>query len=116
MKSPFPGMDPYLEAPWGDVHHRLTQYAADHIQTVLPPDLRSRVEERVFMESWEGPTRRPAPDVRIIERPGAGAATQQAGTLTLTQPLVLEFPSEEITEGFIEIRERGDGAEGYYHH
>jgi len=23
MPSPFPGMDPYLEAHWGDIHTRL---------------------------------------------------------------------------------------------
>jgi hypothetical protein len=51
MPSPFPGMDPYLEESWGDVHHRLITYAADQLQTTLPKDLRARVEERVFVES-----------------------------------------------------------------
>ena len=27
MKSPFPGMDPYLEVRWGDLHTRLIVYA-----------------------------------------------------------------------------------------
>lgn len=51
MKSPFPGMDPYLEAYWGDVHQRLVMYLSDAIQVNLPVDLRSRVEERVFDEA-----------------------------------------------------------------
>jgi hypothetical protein len=50
MKSPFPGMDPYLEARWGDVHQRLITYAADQLAPRLPADLRARVEERVFVE------------------------------------------------------------------
>lgn len=29
MPSPFPGMDPYLEAHWGDVHTSLATYARD---------------------------------------------------------------------------------------
>ena len=29
MRSPFPGMDPYLEQFWGDVHHRLITYASE---------------------------------------------------------------------------------------
>ncbi len=32
MPSPFPGMDPYLEAHWGDIHHRIVNYACDAIQ------------------------------------------------------------------------------------
>jgi hypothetical protein len=31
MQSPFPGMDPYLEASWRDVHARLVVYATDHV-------------------------------------------------------------------------------------
>ncbi len=40
MHNPFPGMDPYLEQHWGDVHHRLVQYASDQLQEHLPADLR----------------------------------------------------------------------------
>ena len=32
MASPFPGMDPYLEQFWGDVHHALITYARDQLQ------------------------------------------------------------------------------------
>jgi hypothetical protein len=67
MPSPFPGMDPYLEESWGDVHHRLITYAADQLQTTLPKDLRARVEERVFVES-EVPRRTLYPDIRVVER------------------------------------------------
>jgi hypothetical protein len=59
MASPFPGMDPYLEQHWGDVHQSLIIYAGDHLQKLLPKDLRARVEERVFVESAQD-TRRPA--------------------------------------------------------
>ena len=46
MPSPFPGMDPYLERHWGDVHTRLITSASDPLQKFLPKDLRARVEER----------------------------------------------------------------------
>lgn len=36
MASPFPGMDPYLEQFWRDVHARLIIYAADQLQAKLP--------------------------------------------------------------------------------
>ena len=32
MPSPFPGMDPFLEAHWGDVHARLIVNACNQIQ------------------------------------------------------------------------------------
>lgn len=32
MSSPFPGMDPYLEAHWRDVHTRVMTYICDQIQ------------------------------------------------------------------------------------
>jgi len=50
MESPFPGMDPYLEQHWPDVHHRLVTYACDQIQPRLPRQLRARMQERVFVE------------------------------------------------------------------
>jgi hypothetical protein len=40
-------MDPYLEAHWRDVHHRLVIYSCDALQDGLPVELRARVEERV---------------------------------------------------------------------
>jgi len=49
--SPFPGMDPWLEAYWGDVHASLTAYARDALQPNLPAGLKARIEEYVAVES-----------------------------------------------------------------
>ncbi len=57
MPSPFPGMDPYLEQCWRDIHARCIIYAADQLQAHLPPDLRARVEERVVVEPALGTAR-----------------------------------------------------------
>src|SRR5260370_20141336 len=73
MPSPFPGMDPYLEQFWGDVHARLIIYASDQLQGVLPRDLRARVQERVFVDAPQTVERDVYPDVRVVER-GRGAA------------------------------------------
>ena len=45
MKSPFPGMDPYLESHWGDLHTTLMVYARNQLNAQLPDDLQARVEE-----------------------------------------------------------------------
>ena len=50
-KSPFPGMNPWLEKHWGDVHQAMITYARDAIQPQLPDDLVARTEERVFLET-----------------------------------------------------------------
>lgn len=109
MPSPFPGMDPYLEAHWGDVHTRLILYAADQLQRVLPQDLRARVEEQLIVTEPEY-ERRIVPDVRVFEgrlkprRPHNGAAG-----VVLAEPLVIELEGEPYTHRFLEIRETSPG-------
>ena len=104
MPSPFPGMDPYLEAHWGDVHQSLITYARDQLQSRLPVDLRARVEERLFVELPDGPGRSIYPDVHIVERP---YREQDSGSVAVAEPaaepLVIRFPDEEVTESYIEI-------------
>ncbi len=110
MPSPFPGMDPYLEAHWGDVHHRLITYASDQLQSRVPSDLRARVEERVFVETESGRQRSVYPDVRVIERPHRGDVdTREAGELAVDEPLIVHVADEPVTEGYVEIREVGSG-------
>jgi hypothetical protein len=117
MKSPFPGMDPYLERHWGDVHHSVVTYIRDWLAARLPSDLRARMQERVYVEIPELRRAEYYPDVRVIERP-RGAFTGGAGT-ALAEPvvaaeaidnglvpgdsLVIHFDVEPLTEGYIEI-------------
>ena len=69
MKSPFPGMDPYLERHWRDVHASLIIYARDQLQPQLPRKLCARVEERPIVEPEEGEGRSIFRDVRVVEQP-----------------------------------------------
>ncbi|WP_169980036.1 DUF4058 family protein [Tautonia rosea] len=78
MKSPFPGMAPYLEAFWSDIHPRLTIYASDAIQRGLPRDLRARIETQVYIEDLTRGNRRIKPDVVVVERPKAPERTLAA--------------------------------------
>ena len=79
MKSPFPGMDPYLEWHWGDVHTSLTTYARDQLASQLPSDLRVRVEEYVGVDEEDGPGVAFRPEVRVEERSGAKLAMEDCG-------------------------------------
>jgi hypothetical protein len=109
MENPFPGMNPYLERHWRDVHHRVVTYACDQLAARLPNDLRARIDERVFVRE-EGELRYEVyPDVRVVERPFFEAGARPAGGLMAAEPLVVEIESEPVHQGFIEIVEAGSG-------
>src|SRR6185503_4565345 len=93
MPSPFPGMDPYLEAHWRDVHASLIIYARDALQPALPGWLRVRAEERVLLET-------PAP--RVMQ-------TRPDTSVALMEPLLVEVELERATEGYLEIVDRASG-------
>jgi hypothetical protein len=111
MPSPFPGMDPYLEAHWRDIHAGLIIYARDALQGGLPRGLRARVEESVLLETPEGLGDHPLfPDVRVVEytskretgmRPEAGVA--------VAEPLLVETEPETVAEPFLQIIDRESG-------
>ncbi len=110
MKSPFPGMDPYLEQHWCDVHHGLITYTRDQLQPVLPRDLRARMEERVFVESDEVEYRTLYPDVSIVERPApARSAEAPESGVAVAEPLIVHIKREPLTQGTIEIVDAASG-------
>jgi len=110
MASPFPGMDPYLEAHWGDVHASLIIYMRDQLNGGLPGDLRARVEERVTVESPSRDDKVLIPDLRVIERETATRRKRRSsnGSVAVAEPLVVPA-DDEITETYIEIRDRKSG-------
>ena len=113
MKSPFPGMDPYMERHWRDVHASLVLYARDMLQPQLGGSLRARVEERVVLDSpdW-GETQAFYPDVRIEERARPArevlAKAAEFGT-AVAEPTVIRRLEETHTEGFVQIIDTADG-------
>jgi len=63
MKSPFPGMDPFIEAQWlwGDFHDSLVVAIKREIQRQLPPRYIARVADRTFVEQDD-------PDLELLVR------------------------------------------------
>jgi hypothetical protein len=111
MPSPFPGMDPYLEAHWRDVHASLIIYARDALQRVLPGSLRARVEERILLETPKGIADHPLyPDVRVVEyTEKRSLETPPKGGVAVAIPLLIDIETESATETFIEIIDRESG-------
>lgn len=109
MPSPFPGIDPWLERHWGDVHTSIATYCRDAIQDQLPDDLRARVEESVRLE-WEGEdgqfyARTIVPDVMVSESAQGRSLQSALAVAEADEPIVLEALAEPQTERYIEIRD-----------
>jgi hypothetical protein len=118
MKSSFPGMDPYLESHWGDVHASLVTYARDQLAQQMPGQLKVRIEEYVAVEIQEEThDHLYVPDVRVNERPGplpegeiaVGAATAVETLIDADEPLVVRRIVEPPTQREIRIVDMREG-------
>ncbi len=112
MKSPFPGMDPYLDQHWHDVHHALITCTRNQIRPALPRELRSRIEERVFIESDEGEHYPICPDVHVVEYPrkqSGGSQPADGGAVAAAEPILVHVDREPASQGYIEIVDAGSG-------
>jgi hypothetical protein len=104
--NPFPGMNPYLQAHWSDVHTRLITAIGNALSKELPPDLSARAEEFIAVTGGEQDYR---PDDAIVERwrhgfpPVWTAEGSDPAALQVTEPLVVLVDPE--TERWIEIRD-----------
>lgn len=98
MKSPFPGMDPYLETHWRDVHTRLMSYICDSLQEQLPGELVARIEEEVTIDSDRpaGVGNRVRPDVHVAESWSGGGGAVAGATAAVAEPLVFAMPEEDV--------------------
>lgn len=108
MKSPFPGMDPYLEETWGDVQSSLAIYARDQINPQLPGDLRARVEVSAVIETGDPSDSEVVayyPDVQVHTTPAPrGSKARQNGHLAVAEPLVVERPREKRLQRSVHIK------------
>jgi hypothetical protein len=106
MKSPFPGMDPFLELPayWSDFHATFVNYWREAIADALPPQYEASLGERVYLIERDPDERKLGfPDVAVTHDPAAASEPGTPGaTATLTPvtiPLtILEGPRETYIE------------------
>ena len=107
-KSPFPGMDPYLEQHWGDVHTSLMVYIRNQINAQLPDELQARVEESTAIQIEDETRRVVYPDVRIVENQtyqpsGDGGVALATETITTAKPIIIKMDLETRTQRTVEI-------------
>jgi hypothetical protein len=101
MPGPFPGMDPFLEAPdlWQEFHDRLIFHLGSVLQEALPSGYIAAFGQRVEV-LLTGP--RIGPDIAVTRVPHvdviAPAPRGHADPAT-----VIEVEPEEVTERFVQI-------------
>lgn len=93
MKSPFPGMDPYLEAKWPEVHASLIVYARNQINQQLPADLQANIEENLAVRVEDEEDRSIRPDLHIAEEDTAMPSPTVAAGVAVAEPLVVPRPA-----------------------
>jgi Protein of unknown function (DUF4058) len=112
MKSPFPGMDPYLERYGGDVHTSLATYAKDYLQRQLPTDLIACVEEHVVVVSDDDEQQAYAycPDTPIeVFLNVAASQSESAAGMAVADSIEVPRIAEPMTEHSIRIVEPRSG-------
>ncbi len=117
MKSPFPGMDPYIEhcRLWKDFHAHLIEKIYDVVSVALPRKYLARVGERSYIslvEEQEKKGRHLKPDVSVTG-PRERKRNRQSETQTATggaaeqdSVALRAFIEEDFEERFIDIYER----------
>ena len=116
MKSPFPGMDPYIEecGLWGDFHSHLIEKIGEKLADAAPEHYLVRTGERSYIVLVESEGKQSygfLPDVRI-DAPRRGKKASKKGSTALAEPAgdvepitMRAFIQEEHREAFIEIYE-----------
>ena len=117
---PFPGMDPYLEAPdiWPDFHETLATVIRAQLNASLPPPYYCRVQTRpeagVILEA--GAPHRIVPDVVVVRQAEPGRSEQGAARAVLTGPrtevsagVEVRVHTDPLRHPFVEIRDAARG-------
>jgi hypothetical protein len=117
MKSPFPGMDPYIEASglWEDFHHALIEEIKNALALAVPERYLVRTAERAYVvladaEGKESYSFLPDVGVTSSSLPETSAAAESgtalAETTTEAGPVPMRaFIEEDFRETFVEIYE-----------
>ncbi|WP_204105798.1 MULTISPECIES: DUF4058 family protein [Spirulina sp. CCY15215] len=119
MRSPLPGMNPYLEQPlfWSAFHSRLIVAIADAIAPQIRPQYYVEIETRIYFSTEENEVLVGIPDALVFSSQSSIPTELNpidnnaiATTATKTQPQQVTVPMpKEIKERYLEIREVATG-------
>jgi hypothetical protein len=108
IRSPFPGMDPYLEAYWGDIQSAVAGYIRDGLNPVLPTDLVARTEVYVGLYVDENKDADFRPHVSITESELEGEPVGRGGlAVAVAEPKLYRIPNPLRRQKRVIIYEAG---------
>lgn len=111
MRSPFPGMDPYLEVLelWSEVHSRLIVAIADNLGEQLSDAYRVAIEKRTYFSESDESLMVGIPNVSVVTQ--HTQPVRDAAPATAVMPRTVTIPmAEEVQERYLEIRDVSNGA------
>jgi hypothetical protein len=110
MPSPFPGIDPYLEAQgfWPDFHASFITYWRDALAELLPDNYEARMDERVnLVDLPADKIKRIEPDLAVSQLRRSSGPTPATSALATLEPTTIPLlVEEERRETYIEILRR----------
>ncbi len=116
MRSPFPGMDPYLEDPifWSSFHSRFLVALADAITPHIIPKYYVEIEVRTYRDNGEDDLLIGIPDAVVLANK-IPSVSQSSSTATATavkvRPQQVRVPMAlELKERSLQVRELGTDA------
>lgn len=108
-RSPFPGMDPYLERRWGDVHLRLCAHVSAALQPILPAGLRARGQERVILETMGGERLQSfEADGLVLQGSHRESGESEADSVATVEPVYVRHIPRLIRDRWIHILDTKD--------
>ena len=108
MRTPFPGMDPYLEQPgiWRQVHSNLITDIQRFLSPILRPYYRIDIEVHTFL-AVSPPEETGVPDILVVDSYEPQGNVMVATSKVVFKPIVAELPRpkpEKIIDRYLEIR------------
>ena len=108
-ENPFPGMNPFMERRWSNMHLMMLSYMNEALAAELPDDLYIGAEESISVESdSQTPPGQIIPDVAVKESwkegiPPTWQPESDEGGIAVAKPEIVY--SEPETERWLEIRD-----------
>lgn len=111
MPSPFPGVDPYLEAQgyWPEFHLKFLNYLQEALSDHLPDDYEARLDERVRMVDVAAEAEELfKPDLAILRTSGPRRGTGGGGVAVFEPERFTTIVYDEDREAYLKVLHRAD--------
>lgn len=108
MRSPFPGMDPYLEHPtlWPGVHNGLIAALQLDLAPQIRPHYYVAIEERLYITEPDQRVFVGRPDLAVVGQPAAETPLKPVPSTPSGLTVQVPLP-DEVRETYLEVRETG---------